>query len=308
MPTPTVREVHIDQALTNISLKYQNADLIAERIFPVVPVQKESNLIFKYGKQDFVLENDIRAPGTRAKQVEWKIEGTERYAVVEHAYEMQLIDEVRNNADNPIKYDEDSTEYLTNKLKLNLEKNVADIVQNPDSYATGHSSVVDVKWNNYRDSDPLEDIEQAKEVVRSKIFMYPNTLIINDYTFRVLRRHPKLLEMYKYTRGGILTVDILKEIFEVENLLIGGAGIITSKEGQPEQIDRVWGNNAILLYVTKTPGLKQLSFGYIFRLAGFPLVERWRDDTTRSDWIRVSDKYDIKVVAPVAGYLLQNVV
>ena len=308
MPTPTVREVHIDQALTNISLKYQNADLIAERIFPVVLVQKESNLIFKYGKQDFVLENDIRAPGTRAKQVEWKIEGTERYAVVEHAYEMQLIDEVRNNADNPIKYDEDSTEYLTNKLKLNLEKNVADIVQNPDSYATGHSSVVDVKWNNYRDSDPLEDIEQAKEVVRSKIFMYPNTLIINDYTFRVLRRHPKLLEMYKYTRGGILTVDILKEIFEVENLLIGGAGIITSKEGQPEQIDRVWGNNAILLYVTKTPGLKQLSFGYIFRLAGFPLVERWRDDTTRSDWIRVSDKYDIKVVAPVAGYLLQNVV
>ena len=62
MPTPTVREVHIDQALTNISLKYQNADLIAERIFPVVPVQKDSNLIFKYGKQDFVLENDIRAP------------------------------------------------------------------------------------------------------------------------------------------------------------------------------------------------------------------------------------------------------
>jgi hypothetical protein len=308
MPTPTVRELHIDQALTNVSIKYQNAELIAEKIFPVVPVQKESNLIFIYGKQDFRLESDIRAPGSRAKQVEWNIEGTARYAVVEHAYEMQLIDEVRNNADNPIKYDEDSTEYLTNKIKLNLEKNVADVIQNEVNYDSGNVSEVSTKWNNYANSDPLADIEAAKEVVRNKIFMYPNTLVINDYTFRVLRRHPKLLDMYKYTRGGVLTVDILKELFEVENLLIGGSGYLTSKKGKSDEIGRVWGNNAILLYVSKTPGIKQLSYGYIFRIAGFPLVERWRDDATRSDWIRVSDKYDIKVIAPVAGYLLKNVI
>jgi hypothetical protein len=308
MPTPTIKDLHIDQALTNISIKYNNAELIGEKIFPVVSVQKESNLIFKYGKQDFVLENDIRAPGTRAKQVEWKIEGTDRYAVVEHAYEMQLIDEVRNNADDPIKYDEDSVEYLTNKIKLNLEKNIADKVQNPDNYPVDHVSSPDVKWNNYSNSDPLEDIEIAKEKIRSKIFVYPNTLIINDYTFRVLRRHPKLLEMYKYTKGGVLREEILKEIFEVENLLIGGAGIISSPEGSSEEISKLWGNNAILLYVTKTPGIKQLSYGYVFRLSGYPLVERWREDAVRSDWIRVSDKYDVKVIAPVAGYLLRNVI
>jgi hypothetical protein len=307
MPTPTIKDLHIDQALTNVSIKYQNADLIAEKIFPVVPVQKESNLIFIYGKQDFRLENDIRAPGSRAKQVEWNIEGTSRYAVVEHAYEMQLIDEVRNNADNPIKYDEDSTEILTNKIKLNLEKNVADIVQDENNYDTENVSTPTVKWDD-ANSDPLADIEAAKEVVRSKIFQLPNTLILSDYTFRIIRRHPALLEMYKYTRGGVLTVDILKELFEVENLYIGGAGYLTSKKGKSDELGRVWGKNAILLYVAKTPGIKQLSYGYIFRLAGFPLVERWRDDATRSDWIRVSDKYDVKVIAPVAGYLLKNVV
>lgn len=307
MPTPTVKDVHIDTALTNISIKYQNADLIAEKIFPVITVNKESNLYFIYGKQDFSLENDIRAPGTRAKQVEWKIEGTGQYIVREHAYEAQIPDEVRANADEPINVDVDTTEFLTNKIKLNLEKNIADIVQNPSSYANGHSSSPSAKWDNYTNSDPLQDILIARKKVRDAIFRKPNTLIMSEDVFLVLRRHPKLLEMYKYTSGGQLTVDILKELFEVDNLLIGVAGYNAATEGVTEDLRPVWRDSVAYLYVTPTPGIKQVSFGYIFRLRGFPLVEKWRDDTTRSDWMRVSDKYDVRVVCPNAGYLLTNV-
>ncbi len=301
---PTVRDVHIDTALTNISVKYSNADLIGEKIFPVIPVKKESNKYFIYGKQDFEIDNDIRAPGTRAKQVEWKIEGVGQYLVSEHAYEAQIPDELRNNADEPINVDVDTTEFLTNKIKLNLEKNIADVVQNPNNYASGHSSTPSVKWDNYANSDPLQDINEARRVVRNAIFRKPNTLVMSEDVFLVLRRHPKLLEMYKYTVGGQLTVDILKELFEVENLYIGASGYKTENV---LNLSPVWSNNVAYLYVTPTPGIKQISFGYVFRLTGFPLVEKWRDDTTRSDWIRVSDKYDIRIIAPVAGFLLTNV-
>lgn len=307
MTTPTPRDVHIDVALTNISIKYQNADLIAEKIFPVITVNKESNLYFIYGKQDFYIDNDIRAPGTRAKQVEWKIEGTGQYLVREHAYETQIPIEVKENADEPLNIEVDTTEFLTNKIKLNLEKNVADIIQNPNNYANGHSSSPSVKWDNYANSDPLQDILVARKKVRDAIFRKPNTLIMSEDVFLVLRRHPKLLEMYKYTSGGQLTVDILKELFEVDNLLIGVAGYNAATEGATENLQPIWQDSVAYLYVTPTPGLKQLTFGYIFRMKGFPMVEKWDDRPTNSEWIRVRDKYDVKVVSPVAGYLLTNV-
>ena len=50
MPQPTKSQVHVDAVLTNISVAYlQNADsFIADKVFPVVPVDKKSNKYFVY--------------------------------------------------------------------------------------------------------------------------------------------------------------------------------------------------------------------------------------------------------------------
>ena len=44
MPSPTPRDVHVDAALTNISIAYKQSDdaFVAEKVFPVVPVGKQS--------------------------------------------------------------------------------------------------------------------------------------------------------------------------------------------------------------------------------------------------------------------------
>jgi len=303
---PTAKDVHIDAALTQVSIAYKNDVLIAEKIFPVINVKKDSDKYFVYGKQSLKSYSLDRAPGTRAKQVEWNIDSTPTYSVSERAAEVQLIDEVRENADDPIKYDADSTEFATDVLKLDLERRIANIVQTAGNYASGYSGSPTTKWDD-PNADILKDIDTAKEKIRKAVLKLPNTLVLPQDVYLTVRRHPKLLEYYKYTRGGTLSVDILKEVFEVENLLVGVSSYDAAQEGKTQSMSDIWTDTAALLYVPKTPGLKQISFGYIFRKSGYPLVERWREDAVRSDWLRVSDKYDCKIIDPYAGYLFTSV-
>ena len=52
---PTQNQVHVDRVLTNISVAYiQSAeDFIAGRAFPELPVVKQSDIYFKYNKDDW---------------------------------------------------------------------------------------------------------------------------------------------------------------------------------------------------------------------------------------------------------------
>ena len=49
MPNPTVRDVHREQYLDNISIAYRNTSLIWDQVFPVVPVEKKSDWYFIKG-------------------------------------------------------------------------------------------------------------------------------------------------------------------------------------------------------------------------------------------------------------------
>ena len=56
MPQPTQSQVHVDAILTNISVAYlQRAEnFIADKVFPVVPVDKQSDKFFTYDKNDWL--------------------------------------------------------------------------------------------------------------------------------------------------------------------------------------------------------------------------------------------------------------
>jgi hypothetical protein len=307
---PTPRDLHIDQALSNVSIKKKNASFVGEKLFTPLMVNKDSNLYFKYGKQDFRLFNTIRSAGSRAKQVEWIVEKSDPYFTKEHSLEMQLVDEVRDNADDPIKYDADSVEILTNMLMLDLEKNLADIAQNSGNYDPAHTEDLsgDNRWDDFIHSNPLSKIREMKEAIRSKIFQYPNTMIVASNVHTKLIDHPVIVDRIKYTQLGITTEQLLAKLFEIDNYLVAGGGYISSAEGQAEVQANIWDKTVILAYVNPSAGIKQITFAYLFRRNGYRMVERWRDDPLRSDWVRVSDKYDYHIISNVAGYRLGTVI
>ena len=69
MAQPTANDVHIDAILTNISVAYiqdQNA-FVASKVFPTIPVEKQSDKYFVYTKGDwFRDEAQLRAPATES--------------------------------------------------------------------------------------------------------------------------------------------------------------------------------------------------------------------------------------------------
>ena len=62
MPGPTVRDVHIDRAMSNMSVGYRNQNYIAEQVFPRVPVQKKSDYYFVFPREAWFLDQvQVRA-------------------------------------------------------------------------------------------------------------------------------------------------------------------------------------------------------------------------------------------------------
>ncbi|MFN9111239.1 MAG: hypothetical protein ACK5XN_14350, partial [Bacteroidota bacterium] len=65
--TPTPGDVHVNAPLTNISIAFlQNAaNFVATRVFPNIPVQKQSDRYYVYERGDFNRdEMQLRAPAT----------------------------------------------------------------------------------------------------------------------------------------------------------------------------------------------------------------------------------------------------
>ncbi len=68
MPDPA--NVHIDQALTNFAISYRNLAMVASEILPIVPVIKESDKYYKFGREELRDIDSARAVGAEAKEVE----------------------------------------------------------------------------------------------------------------------------------------------------------------------------------------------------------------------------------------------
>ena len=119
---PEVSQVHIDVALTNVSIAYRNPDYISDIIAPPVPVRKQSDkyFIFDPERERFRESNDRRAPGAEASEVGFGL-STDNYYCEDHALETAIPDEERENADPPIQVDIDRTEFLVDKILLNKE-------------------------------------------------------------------------------------------------------------------------------------------------------------------------------------------
>lgn len=69
MPQPVSRDLHIDTLLSTVSIAYLNepSAYIADQIFPRILVEKQSDKIAIYQKDDwFRDEADIRAPLTES--------------------------------------------------------------------------------------------------------------------------------------------------------------------------------------------------------------------------------------------------
>ena len=302
---PTLDTLHVDEALTNISIAYRNEAFVAEQLLPVVPVQKRRDIYFKFSKQHFVAEDDTYYPGSHAKRIEVDLEKRGYYDAHGHALEAIIPDEFRENADPGAQIDIEFTEKLAQKIALKQEVNASALLAAanvPNNTTLSGTS----QWSDYTNSDPVTVVDQAKETIQQLIGVVPNSLFLPRPVFRTLRNHPRIIDRVKYTGLGArkaLTGDDLAEVFEVDRVVVPQVIQSTAHVGQTDTLSYVYGKLALLFYVPKSPGLRTPSFGYTFVWKTGYQVKRYREEGTDADIIKVKKWYDLKIVESNAAYL-----
>lgn len=324
MPQPTSRQVHINQPLTNISIAYiQDANnFIADRVFPLIPVQKQSDRYFKYERENwFKSEARKRAPGTESAGSGFEIDNTPSYFCDVYSVHKDIDDQIRANADEPINMDRDATEWVTQQLLLRREKIWANNFFDENIWGTEYQGVSSnptgdefLQWDN-ADSTPVEDITDAGVRMAELTGYRPNVLVISPFVFNTLKNHADILDRIKYTQSGMVTADILASLFEVDRVVVAYGVENVAEEGADGDFNFVMGNHALLAYANPTPSILQPSAGYIFGWEGLlgagqagNRIRTFRMEQLSSDRIEGDLAMDMKLIAEDLGIFFKDAI
>jgi hypothetical protein len=295
----------VDPVLTTLARGYTNAQLVADALFPFVPMEKEGGKIPVFGKEAFKIyptERAIRADSNRINP-----DGRSTVDVVLTEHDLEYPIDYREAGEDVFPTEEHGTRVVTEGIRLRHEKLSADLAQSATNFPSGSKTELSgTAQFTHADSDPVAVVETAKEAIRGKIGRRPNTMVIGAASYRVLKSHPKLLERIKYSQLGVVTVELMKIIFGVENISVGEA-IYVNAGGT--FID-IWGDNVVLAWSTITPAQNRTfyepSFGYTLQKKGMPEVDKYVAQGGKLSMVRNTDIFLPKIVGAEAGYLIEN--
>jgi len=311
----TSHEVHIDQALSEMALGYRPEGMIADMIFPIVNVAKQSDKYVEWSRADRLRsEDDKRAPATEAKIIEESVSsGT--YWCSNYALKTRVPIEDLKNAD-PIYLDgltNGKVNLVQDKLFLNWDIRVSNLCtsgSNVGSYAACGS-----EWNDGgAGSDPLGDLNTALDNVQFSTGVKPNRIVFGLRAWTTFRRHPDVTNKIYGTNngGGYATVQQVANLFEVEQVLVGGAFQNTAGEGLSESLSAVWDDHVLVYYAPMSPSKERPSFGYSFRwnqpgLPNFQVERHPYDSKIKAQEVEVGYYQDEKLTGATYGFLFTNV-
>lgn len=322
MPQPTSSDLHIDTLLTNISIRYMNTRYIGDQLFPMVPVQKQSDIITKYNESPwFRDEAKLRAPGTKSEGGGWTVDLTDKYFCDRYSYRKEVADETRDNADQPFNLDREATEFVTDRMMMRREVAFATDFFKTGVWGTDETGAAFggggnfTQWSDYGNSTPLVDLTVFKDAVEGKIALEPNYLAMGKQVWLQLKWHPDLIDTIKYTQRGQISEDLFAALAEFEKVLIGRTLYTTTAAGTAESsmvYTRIWGKGALMLYRPPAPALLTPSAGYTFVWQRIPAalqyIKRMRDEEREVDIFEGNTYFDQKAVSTGAGLFMATAV
>lgn len=321
-------DVHVNANLTNVSIAYMQSarNFIADRVFPILPVAKQSDLVLGYSRADWNRdEMRQRAPGTEAATASFGTYELNYFAKV-WALGHDIADATRANADSIFSMDRDTTNFLTMKAMIRKELLFASVALAPGIWANNRAGVAAapvagvsvLKWSEPA-STPIEDIRTAKREVLGVTGFEPNKLTLSKDAYDILVDHPDIIDRVKYgqTPGSPAKVNeqALASVFELEEVIVSKAIRNSAKEGAAEQSAFINVGKALLTYTTPAPSVMMPSAGYTFSWNGWMgaspqgfRMKKFRVELRESDRVEVQAAFEQKVMGADLGFLFNDIV
>jgi len=315
--TPNPSQVHVNRVLSSVSIAYQQdgANFVADKVFPTVPVSKQSDLYRTYARADW---NRVtmrkRGPATESAGGGFTMSTLPYYADV-WALHKDIDDQTRANQDEDVDLDMASTRYLTHQALLTREVNWMTKFFATGIWGTNITGVAAAPTTNqvlqWSDpgSSPIENIRQQITAIAQGTGIRPNTLVLSEATFNALIDHPDIVDRVRYAQntGTAAMVDTaeLQALLKIPRIFVASAIQNSALEGATEVNAFVASKGALLTYAAPSPGLMEPSAGYTFLWKGLlgggndlvNVIKKFRMEPIESDRVEIQTAWDQKVVA-----------
>jgi len=311
---PGGTDVHIDVPLSNLSVGYKNAGYIADQLFPIVPVTKQSDKYYIWTK-DFWFRNYVQArtPGDLYPEGGLELSNTSFFCDIFNLA-FPLNDEDVQNADEVLELETTGAEWLADQFMLNRESKIVADFFTTSVWGTDNTLAGTDQWSDFAFSDPEADIRTAMQTVQKNTGAKVNLMTVGAEVRDKLAEHPLLLEKFKYTNTAILDDAQIAQGLKIPQLLVGEAVDNSAQEGATFVGEYMWGKNALLTVRPLRAGRRVPSAGYTFMWdmgngEGLPIqLQNIREDNRDRNLLKAKHAFDQKAVATDLGYFFSAAV
>lgn len=326
MPQPS--DFSFSPALTKIAVEYQNKQMIADQVLPLMPHSAKSGKYKSYDQYpDFDIEGGKLGPNSQADEVDYKVSET-AFAMDDYGLKGWVSKQEENNAEAPMAPFKAMTRKVTKKVLRLRERRVAAAVLNVSNYAAGNQVDVAGAWNT-----TTTDIMSALLTGIDACAEYPNVLVMDLATFRKIQINGPILAAIKGTlapqfieqaqgpakTGSAFIPDsvfcpALAQALGLDKVIIGGAKYATSKRGQTVTKAAIWdlpnaGKGGAALLRVAQDQVEDVVWGMHLYWQQPLRAMTWFDPDRGADGstaIKVVETTKIQLVANDAGYLFRD--
>ncbi|EDW6697272.1 hypothetical protein L1J68_001556 [Salmonella enterica subsp. enterica serovar Poona] len=306
----------VDPVLTSIARGYKNAAFVGENIFPIVPTDKEGVTVPTFGKSAFVEYDTERAVGANSNIL--VREKTGKLDLVLNEHDLAAPVDYREKAESMFNEEAKAIRRVTSGVNLKRELYAARLAQDPKVYAKENVRALAAaeRWAGGK-GDPIGVIEAGIEAVRNKTGLRPNLMTMGASVMALLKFHPAIQAAIGANERKRITLEILKDLFQVEDVVVGEpVSMASMKDAQDKDKtpSDIWADNLMLHYVgkpqagTDSADENEPSFGYTLRRKGMPVADKYPGEGGKVNYCRYTDIYKVAVVGGDAGYLISSIV
>lgn len=333
--TMTPSAVHIDVPLTNLTTAYlqDQSVFIADRVFPNLPVDKQSNRFYVWPKGQFNRINEVSplAPGAEAETITMNV-SEDAYFCTPFALGFDLTEQMLANMDTQLDVRLAAATALTTKLLLKRELDFITNYFAPGIWTTQYTGVASapnasqfIRWGDYANSTPIIDITNAKTAMflasGGAATMNDTILVLTQDVRDRLVNHPTILQRLQggatVSNPALVTEAKLAEIFGVSEVIVIRAIQNTAAEGLADAHSFVTTNRAALYSRPRQAGLMVPAAGYNFTWsaganAGYGVaINSYKNDFLAmrhvAEKVEAIMCYSQKVCSPDMGVFFGNV-
>lgn len=273
---PYLSQVHVNRPLTNISVAYiQATDAFVSTRGPIIPSDKKSNVYFEYTQNDwFRDEAKPRGPDTESAGGGYNVSNTAFNCQV-YAYHKDVDEQVRMNTDDPLDGKRDAIKFVTRKLLIRQERQFMTDIMAASIWFGSHTAgdiTPSPTWDDPT-STPIEDVQTEQASILKKTGFLPNRLYLSFEVFQKLIRHPDVIDLIKYGASSpaapaVANEAALAKIFTVDEVIVSKGVYATNAENATAAYSLMASKNALLAFVTDSPGLYTPTAFYTFMWTG----------------------------------------